>query len=62
MDTWEMKRVIRDAAMRRVLLKILQEATEDYREGFPGIEPMLDDEEVVKELHRILKIKKGLFR
>ena len=53
----EAVRIIRDAAMRRSLLEILQEATKDLREDGPSRpEPMLDDDDVKRELKRILKL------
>ena len=63
MNTWEMKRALRDTNMRRALLELLQEATKkdgNQSLGFP--EPMMDDNQVKEELQRILGIRKGLFR
>lgn len=49
--------------MRKTLLKFLQEATaEEHNQPWPDIEPMRDDDQVKDELHRILGIRKGLFR
>ena len=63
MNTWEIRRALRDTKMRRALLKMLQEATKEHRDGYPDFpEPMRSDEQVTEELHRILKIRKGLFR
>ena len=63
MNTWEIKIALRDVEMRRALLELLQEATKETREGYPGFpEPMRDDAQVKEELQRILGIRKGLFR
>ena len=63
MNTWEIKQALRDIAMRKTLLKFLQEATaEEHNQPWPDIEPMRDDDQVKDELHRILGIRKGLFR
>jgi hypothetical protein len=59
---WEIRQILRDQDMRRALLELLQEATKKERSGYPTMpEPMRDDEQVTKELHRILGIKKGFF-
>lgn len=52
---WELEQALRDKAMRRVLLELLQEATKP-KDGW--LEPMRDDGQVVDELHRILKIRR----
>lgn len=58
----EARQVIRDAAMRRALLEMLQEATKDHRpghdKGVPMPEPTMDDDRVKNELDRILGIKR----
>ena len=52
---WEAKRELRDRAMRRSLLELLQDATKDeHNQPWPDIEPMMDDEQVLGELKRIL--------
>lgn len=48
---WEAEQVVRDSAMRRALLKFLQDEIK-LEKGRP--EPMRDDEEVDEELKRIL--------
>lgn len=56
---WELEQALRDKAMRRALLEMLQEATKNQRPGGPDWpEPMRDDDQVVEELHRILKIRR----
>ena len=64
MKAWELKQALRDKAMRRVLLEFLQKETKQVhtRPAPDWPEPMLDDEEVEEELHRILKVRKGWFR
>lgn len=66
MKKWQLRQQLRDLAMRRVLLELLQEATKEYNGSGPGIpncpEPMRDDDDVKEELRRILGIKKGWFR
>ena len=53
MSRWEAKRGLRDQAMRRKLLEFLQEGTRaEGEENRP--EPMMDDEQVLDELKRIL--------
>ena len=54
-SVYEAKQLIRDAAMRRALLELLQKATKIHAEGRP--EPMLDDDGVNRELKRILQYK-----
>ena len=59
---YELKRALRDKSMRRALLEVLQEATKEIRQGYPEFpEPMRDDDDVERELHRILGIRKGFF-
>jgi len=59
---YELKRALRDRAMRRALLELLQEAIKQKRPGCPQLpEPMIDDDSVERELHRILGIRKGFF-
>lgn len=48
---WEAGRALRDSAMRRALLKILQDETTPEN-GRP--DPMRDDEDIEEELKRIL--------
>lgn len=61
--TWELKRALRDKAMRRELLQMLQEATQEKSGAHPARpEPMRDDEQIVDELHRILKIRRSWIR
>lgn len=64
MNDWEIRQALRDMDMRRALLKFLQEATpSEYPTGSTTRpEPMRDDDQVKDELHRILGIRKGLFR
>ena len=58
--SWELQQALRDKAMRRALLEMLQDATKEKRPGgateWP--EPMRDDGQVIDELHRILKIRR----
>ena len=59
---YEVRRDLRDKAMRRAILRILHEATQeqqDVTQFWP--EPMRDDNEIKSELRRILGIRKGLF-
>ena len=55
-SSWEAEQMIRDAKMRRNLLKFLQEGTKtDNLVDRP--EPMRDDDGVISDLKRILKIR-----
>lgn len=61
MNEWEIRQALRDQDMRRALLEFLCEATKEI--GSPTRpEPMRDDEQITEELHRILRVRKGLFR
>ena len=54
-SAYEAKQTLRDKSMRRKLLEFLQEETKESRDGGPDWpEPMRDDEDVEKELERIL--------
>ena len=54
---YEAEQALRDAEMRRNLLEILQEGTKSGKPGVPMLpEPMRDDNGVIDELKRILKI------
>jgi hypothetical protein len=62
-SSYTLRKKLRDKAMRKALLKILQEATKEYREGYPTFpEPSRSDDQITEELHRILNIRKGWFR
>jgi len=54
MKKWQLEEELRDKAMRKKLLKLLQEATKEYNQPWPDIEPTRDDDEVKTELKRIL--------
>ena len=55
---WEAEQALRDAEMRRNLLETLQEGTKSGKPGVPvRPEPMRDDDGVISELKRILRIR-----
>ena len=61
--SWELRQALRDKAMRKALLEFLQKATaEEHNKPWSDIEPIRDDEEVIEELHRVLKVRKGWFK